>query len=180
MVWIWYYRCNPEVAYIGVPGIALSGFNDDDKRSFILIPQWITQFISSDIIDEIDKNSYITIGFPDVPLEKIKGVKIADRRIAYDKPETIIFYEILGDNPHIPENRTIWSLKYTGNPYDHNINYDDTYLKEGYIFITPMSIDENNFKLLNIFSERKKQIPDFSLKYTIIQSNFIPVTGNII
>ncbi len=151
-------------AYLGVTGIALSGFDDNDERSFKLIPQWITQFISSEIIDEIDKNSYLTVGFPDVPLEEIKGVKIAKRRISIDKPESVGFYKILGDDPHTPENKTVWSLKYVDNPSDSSIIYDDTYLNEGYIVITPMTINENNIKLLNSFQKKMVQIPDFSLK----------------
>lgn len=151
-------------AYLGVKGIALSGFNDDDERSFKLIPNWITDFISSEIIDEIDKNSYLTVGFPDVPLEEIKGVKIANRRISIDNPESVVFYKIYGDDPHIPENKTIWSLKSVDNPYDNSIISDDIYLKEGYIVITPMTINENNLNLLRIFQEREEQIAEFSLK----------------
>jgi 5'-nucleotidase len=41
-------------AFLGVKGIALSGFDDDDKRSFELIPQWIARFISSGILGEIE------------------------------------------------------------------------------------------------------------------------------
>lgn len=150
-------------AFLGVRGIALSGFDDDDKRSFEVIPQWITQFISSKIIDEIDKNSYLTIGFPDIPLEEIKGVKVAERRISFDKPESALFYKILGDNPHEPKNTSVWTLKYLGNPNDTSTIKDDSYLKEGYIVITPMTINENNIELIKSFQEKIEQIPDFSL-----------------
>lgn len=150
-------------AFLGVRGIALSGFDDDNERSFKVIPQWITQFISSEIIEEIDKNSYLTIGFPDMPLEEIKGVKVADRRISFDKPESVVVYQIHGDDPHKPKNTTVWALKYADNPCDTTVTYDDTYLNEGYIVITPMSINENNIELISTFQERIKQIPDFSL-----------------
>ena len=151
-------------AFLGVRGIALSGFDDDDERSFEVIPQWITQFISSAIMDEIDKNSYLTIGFPEIPLEEIKGVKVADRRISYDEPDSIVFYKIHGDDPHKPKNTTVWALKHLGNPIDTSVKYDDIYLKEGYIVITPMSINENNTKLLSAFQIGMDQIPQFSLK----------------
>ncbi len=151
-------------AFLGVRGIALSGFDDDDERSFKVIPQWITEFISSDITDEIDKNSYITIGFPDVPLEKIKGVKIADRRVSFDTPKSVVFYKIMGDEPHKPENKTVWTIKYAGNLNTiSDTEYDDMILKEGYIVITPMSIDENNLNLKTKFQKKIEQIPNFSL-----------------
>lgn len=151
-------------AFSGVKGIALSGFDDDDERSFVIIPEWITQFISSEIIDEIEKNSYLTIGFPKIPLEEIKGVKIASRRISFDKPENMNFFKIYGDDPHMPENKTIWALKYTDNPVDKSIIYDDTYLREGFIIITPMTIDENDNALLDKFQNNQDLIPEFSLK----------------
>ena len=151
-------------AYLGVRGIALSGFDDNDEMSFKLIPQWITQFISSDIINGIDKNSYLTIGFPDVPFEQIKGIKISHRKISFEKPESLVFYKILGDDPNTPENKTVWSLKYIDNPHDSLVIYDNTYLKEGYIIITPMTINENNNVLLEKFLENEEQIPDFSLE----------------
>ena len=150
-------------AFLGVRGIALSGFDDGDERSFKVIPQWVTQFISSEIIDEIDKNSYLTIGFPDIPLEEIKGVKVADRRISFDQPESVVVYKILGDDPHKSENTTVWALKFADNLYDAAVTYDDTYLNEGYIVITPMSINENDTELIGTFQERIAQIPDFSL-----------------
>lgn len=150
-------------AFLGVKGIALSGFDKDDKRSFKVIPKWITKFISSKLIDEIDKNSYLTIGFPDVPLEKIKGVKVAKRRVSFDNPNAVTFYKVVGKNPHKPENKTVWSIKYTGNVNDYSILSDDTYLKEGYIIITPMSINENNDNLKKVFQKKAKLIPKFSL-----------------
>ena len=148
-------------AFLGVRGIALSGFDDDNKRSFQMIPNWITEFISSDLINEIGKNSYITIGFPDIPLERIKGVKIANRRVSFDKPESLLFYKAIGEKPHQPKNKTVWAAKYVAKPNDTKTLKDDTYLNDGYIIITPMSINENNEKLLSNFQKRKNEIPLF-------------------
>ena len=152
-------------AFLGVRGIALSGFEDDDKRSFEVIPQWITEFISSDVIEDIDKNSYLTIGFPDVPLDSIKGVKIASRRVSFDYPESIVFYKVVGDEPHKPENKTVWTAKYEGRLNEvSDTEYDDGILEKGYIIITPMTIDENNAILKRTFQEKFNQIPEFSLE----------------
>jgi 5'/3'-nucleotidase SurE len=46
-------------AFMGVRGIALSGFDDDDERSFELIPEWITKLISSEIVIDIEKYTMI-------------------------------------------------------------------------------------------------------------------------
>lgn len=151
-------------AFLGVPGIALSGFDDDDERSFKLIPQWITKLISSGLLTELTKNSYLTIGFPKVPLEKINGVKLSSRKISVDNPELITSHKILGDDPYKPENSTVWSIKYTGAIRDSVIKQDDAFLKEGYIIITPMSIDENNTVVFEVLQKKRNQIPEFVVK----------------
>lgn len=115
-------------------------------------------------MDEIDKNSYLTVGFPDVPLEEVKGVKIADRRITVDKPEAMVFYKILGDDPHEVDNKTVWSFRFAANPYDLSVTSDDTFLNYGYIVITPMTIDENNPSLMKKLQAKKDRIPDFQIQ----------------
>lgn len=151
-------------AFLGVRGVAISGFDDDDKSSYTVIPNWITKFISSDILDQIGKNSYLTIGFPEVPLSKIKGIKIANRKISLYDPESVVFKMIHGENPHQEENTTIWTMKYLGDTEGPLSKFDENYLKEGYIVITPMTIDENNTQLTDFFQEKAYQIPEFSLK----------------
>ncbi len=150
-------------AFLGVNSIALSGFYEKDERSFRLIPKWITQFISSGILDEMEKNSYVTIGFPKIPLDEIKGIRIVGRRVSYDKAESFSFTKIWGENPHSPENTTVWALTSSGNVIDNTNLYDDIYLQQAYIVITPMSINENNKTLLSKFQTRFHEIPNFLL-----------------
>ena len=76
-------------AFLGVKAIAFSGFDSKNEKSFSIIPNWIKEFISSGFIDEIGKNSYLTVGFPRIPFKEIKGVRLAERRISYDRPEFI-------------------------------------------------------------------------------------------
>lgn len=151
-------------AFLGVPGIALSGFEDDDKRSYTVIPEWITEFISSEVISQIEKNSYLTIGFPETALEEIKGIKVVDRRISLNEPASVTFHKIHGEEPHQVENKTIWTMKYLETSEDSPTKQDVDYLKEGYIVITPMSINENNPGLLNVLQKKVDEIPAFSWK----------------
>lgn len=151
-------------AFLGVKAIAFSGFDDDNKKSFILIPNWIKDFISSGFIDSVDKNSYLTVGFPKIPFDEIKGIKLAKRRISIDKPEVIMVKEIFGEDPHIPENKTIWTLEYTENPNMIDMKYDDIFLHQGYIVITPMTVNENNDALMQNLELKTNLIPDFIKK----------------
>jgi 5'-nucleotidase len=151
-------------AFLGVRGIALSGFEDDDERSFSIIPNWITKFISSDLINEMGENSYLTIGFPKIPLDQIKGVQIAPRKISFDKPNAIVFHKIYGEKEHEPENTSVWTIKYLEELHNKSTNYDKDFLAEGYIVITPMSINENNTQLLNVFQNKLKEVPAFTVE----------------
>jgi len=148
-------------AFIGVKAIAFSGFDDDNEKSFIIIPKWIEEFISSGFIAELDNNSYLTVGFPRIPFEKIKGVKLVERRITFDKPEVFRFKKIYGEKAHITDHKTIWVLEVTGNPNNQEIKYDDYYLQQGFIIITPMTIDENHSALINKLREKTDLIPKF-------------------
>ncbi len=148
-------------AYLGVKSIAFSGFDDNNKMSFTIIPNWIRDFISSELIREIDKNSYLTVGFPRIPFEEIKGVKLAARRVSFDKPQLIGVNKIYGENPHATDNTTIWVVEIEEQLNNIDVKYDDSFLKEGYIVITPMTIDENNYDLMNSLENKSNLIPKF-------------------
>ncbi len=148
-------------AFLGVKAVALSGFDSNNKDSFSVIPKWINEFISSGLIETIDKNSYFTVGFPRIPLEKIKGVRLKKRRISYDRPELISFSKIYGKEPHVTRNKTIWVLESNQNLNHSETKYDDYFLQQNFIIITPMTIDENNRTLMNEIQEKRNLIPDF-------------------
>lgn len=146
-------------ATLGVKGIALSGFDSSDERSFTLVPQWITAFISSKAISLLQKNDYLTIAFPE-PMKTIKGVKLIERRISPDNPRQLAFREETGKELDKGDSMTIWRFYYKGDPIDKTITrFDDSFLENGYIVITPMTINENNEPLFKRLVE--VEIPDF-------------------
>jgi len=149
-------------AFLGVKAIAFSGFDDDNEESFSVIPNWINTFISSGFIKEIGKSSYLTVGFPRIPFDEIKGVKLAARRTTYDKPELIGLNKIYGKAPHVPENTTIWVIEDSENLINTDLKYDDYYLHQGFIIITPMTIDENDNILMKKLKEETDLIPKFN------------------
>lgn len=149
-------------AYFGVKAIAFSGFDSDNEKSFSVIPDWIAKFILSGFINDIDKYSYLTVGFPEIPFEEIKGSKLIERRVTYDKPEALGFKRIYGDEPNIPKNTTVWTLDIKGNPFDMEVKLDDYYLHQGFITITPMTIDENDNTLKKRLEEKVGLIPEFN------------------
>ena len=149
-------------AYFGVKAVALSGFDDDNEKSFTVIPEWIAEFISSSILDGIERGEYLTIGLPRIPFNEIKGAKIVERRIMFDYPEIFKMKKIYGEETKVVDNKTIWTPEVTGNPNDPKKKLDDYYLNEGYIVVTPMSINENNHKSFENLKKKSKLIPNIS------------------
>ena len=149
-------------AYLGVKSIALSGFDDDNPESFKLIPEWISHFISSSIIDELSNNQYFTIAFPK-DINSITGVIFSARRIPYERPDNIVFQKINTNDEQALESTTIWIPQHIANPVDSSLKYDDSKVKEGFIVITPMTIDENDEETLKRLQQLpEKLIPQFT------------------
>jgi len=55
----------------------------------------------------------------------------------------------------------IWLLEVTGNPINQETKHDDYNLQQGFIIITPMTIDENDNVLMHKLKEKTDLIPKF-------------------
>ncbi len=151
-----------EAALLGVPGIAFSGFNEDEPNNdkwLKAIPEWIANFLKSGIVKKMGQNSYLTVAFPRINLNKIKGIKITKRRISYKKPKAMHFKKIYGDSLNKKDAHTIWVYSPTSFSDDEASPDDISYLKQGYIIITPMTIDENNKELFQKIESMKFLLP---------------------
>ncbi|HJO94258.1 MAG TPA: 5'/3'-nucleotidase SurE [Victivallales bacterium] len=69
-------------AYLNVKAISFSGINYKNKDSIKLITNWIKKFISSGFINNMGQYTYLTVAFPKIPFDKIKGSKIVERKIS--------------------------------------------------------------------------------------------------
>ncbi len=146
---------------LGVPGIAFSGFDDDNEESFGTIPNWISKFLQSEVIKEIGPHSYLTVAFPEIPLENIKGVKVCERRISYGQPNAIHFEKVYGSSTEDSDSKTIWAFSPNGDP-DTGVDKDDVYyLEQGFIVISAMTINENDKALSEKLRSMESSIPKF-------------------
>ena len=146
-------------AFFGVKAIAFSGFDDDYEKSFTVLPDWIAAIISSGILADLERGDYLTVGLPKIPFEEIKGIKLVGRRIMFDYSEVIKLKKIYGEDTNIVDNKTIWTPEMNGNPFTQENKLDNYYLDEGYVVITPMSIDENAPPLLNKLLKKLDILP---------------------
>jgi 5'-nucleotidase len=146
-------------AFFGVKAIAFSGFDDDNEKSFTIIPKWIAELISSGLLADLERGDYLTVGFPKIPFDEIKGIKLVERRVTFDYPELFKMKKIYGKETNIVDSKTIWTPEVTDNPNNFSKTLDDVFLNKGYIIITPMSIDENAPQLLNKLLEKINVLP---------------------
>ena len=146
-------------AFFGVKAIAFSGFDDDNENSFTVLPQWIAKFISSGFLEDMHRTNYLTVGFPRIPFDEIKGVKLIERKVVFDNPEVFSLKKIWGKETNKVDSKTIWTPEVTENPNNFSKTLDDVFLNKGYIIITPMSIDENAPQLLNKLLEKINILP---------------------
>lgn len=127
--------------FLGVKAVALSGC-DEKNPNFPAVTKWIDRFINSPSVKLIEKNQYITIGFPEKG--SIKGIKAAERRVSCEFPENIITKKVSPALDKSEANTSNWTMDFKADPRDMNRSFDDTYIRDGYIVVTVMSIDENN------------------------------------
>ena len=89
---------------------------------------------------------------------------MVERRISYDKPESITLKKIHGKEPHAPGNTTIWTEGDLKKINQKDKNYDDRFLKQGFVIVTPMTIDENSRNLMQQLQKKKDLIPVFPVE----------------
>lgn len=148
--------------FLGVKGISFSGFDDDNKDAFRTIPAWIAKFLDSGIIEKIEQDSYLTVAFPEMPLDKIKGIKISKRRISYSHPKAIHFNKVHGGDINESNGKTIWAFAPKEKPSDETAKDDVYYLVKGFIIISAMTINENNEGLLEKLKSMESILPKFN------------------
>lgn len=146
--------------YLGVKGIAFSGFEDHRPDIFEKIPAWITEFITSPAVPHIDRYHYLTVAFPAVPLDQYRGTIVAGRKIAYDEPAKLAkFTQAIDKDPHQTGRGSSWTLQVINKPKSGQPKTDVEFLREGYIVISAMTIDENDHQLDRLLKE--VTLPEF-------------------
>jgi 5'/3'-nucleotidase SurE len=146
-------------AFLGVRSVAFSGC-DESSPLFDRVLTWVADLIQSPLIATIGDKQFITVGFPG-DAKEIKGVKIAERRVACEWPEYIVAQRTDQSNGNSSESETVWKMAFSEDPRDMKKLYDDALIGKNYIVITPMSINENSAPLLKKWKEQKAQPPAF-------------------
>ena len=131
-----------EATIYGIPaiGVSIDEHSMDANLDAVkeILPTIIDKFIAS---TELLKGSYLNVNFPNLPLSKIKGVKIA----AQGKGKWIKEFQ---DKVDENERECLWMTGEYVDMADSPIS-DHKLLKEGYITVVPHKIDTTNYQILD-------------------------------
>lgn len=141
-------------AFAGVPAIALSGLDDDDEQAVKATNAWAVRLAQSPIVRGLKPGQYLTVSFPRIPSDQIKGIRIATRAAPLDVYSFVKTEGIAGSE--------VWVLQGSQDVRDPAANTDAALLRQGYIVIVPMSVDEHDYKLLEKLRERMGEIPEWN------------------
>lgn len=131
-----------EAAIMKVPSIAISC--NGNEKSFEIAIDYIDKIINSLKNQELQGDIVLNVNIPPVEKSQVKGIKVC--KIG-ERSYKDVFIEIESTDEH----RT---YKVKGTPEDLDvIDTDVSYIKEGYITLTPLHYDLTNFSILDKVSK---------------------------
>lgn len=66
-------------AFVGIPAIAVSGVDDDDREAIAAVVDWVVRLARSRIMQRVRPPSYLTVSLPVGSPSEITGVEVVDR-----------------------------------------------------------------------------------------------------
>lgn len=140
---------------MGVPAIAVSGLSSKHPQNFSLVVNWVIDFANSKLARELKPGQYVTVSFPRVPFNEIKGVEVAHR--------AFIPMGIKGKNFEEPKDSDKGEWEFESYTYKEKLpaGSDHALYLENKIVIVVMQADENDYKGIEEFKTRISEIPKF-------------------
>jgi 5'-nucleotidase len=131
-------------AYWGVPAIAVSGYDVDVPGSIEAVAEWVTTFAQSETVQQLTNGRYLTVSFPKIDPENIKGVRVTDRAgILLD------FGFTAEDTSFVPGESEIWWMEQPGLIEPSGTNNDAVLVDSGYIVVVPMIANEVDYDVFD-------------------------------
>lgn len=142
-------------AYFGIPAIAVSGLDDDDREMVAKVSQWVVELAESSVARSLEPGEYLTIAVPRLPAGKIRGIRVAPRMPAVERYELErVLYQEDGD-----ESEEVWVLKSGDMNTDVPPNTDGPLYRQGYIIVTPMKLGEDDTAGIAALRNRLDDLP---------------------
>lgn len=138
-----------EASVIGVPSIAIS-MGSFDSTHFEDAAKFISALAKMMLETEIPRKTLLNVNYPDLPLDKIKGVRLT--RLGYRWYTDVVTKRL--DPRGNPYFWICGEKQYSDNP----VGTDCRAIEDGEISITPLTMDLTCYKDLDIFSEMTKNL----------------------
>ena len=136
-----------EGAINGIPAIGFS-VTDHDKDADFEASAHFAETIIKDVLENgLQKNTFLNVNVPNIPLNEIKGVKVCKQTDGVWKQE----YEKRID-PH--GGVYYWLTGYFDNNEPENKETDEWALANNYVAVVPVKLDTTEYESINILKKR--------------------------
>ncbi|HET7552116.1 MAG TPA: 5'/3'-nucleotidase SurE [Gemmatimonadaceae bacterium] len=123
-------------AYFGVPGIAISGVEDDDSTSVNAVVAWVVELARSELARKLEAPQYLTVSLPELPPDRIKGPRIVRRA------RGLVTAVATPDSLSGTDSLEIWEVRLETHPDSAAPETDVAAVAAGHIAIVPIRVDE--------------------------------------
>ncbi len=127
-------------AYLGIPAVAVSGLDSGEPAQVGALAGWVAALARSEAVRTMDPQSYLTIGVPRLPPDRIRGVRVARRARALAGFDVQEVARIDGDEGVT----SVWSIETEEGPDQVGEDEDVALYAQGWIVVTPMTVDEHD------------------------------------
>jgi len=137
-----------EGRHLGLPAIAFSLATSDqvgEIRYFDTAEFYVKKIIKTIQTKPLAKDTILNINVPNLPIDKIKGIKITRFGNRHKAENTV--------KEHDPRGRKIYWIGKAGPEADAGEGTDFHAVKNGYVSITPMQVDMTNHSQLEALRE---------------------------
>ncbi len=137
-------------AQFGVPSVAFSNYDADDHAMMELMARWCVDFTLSDTVRDLAPGEYLTVNFPDGPVDAVRGVRWAPlgNQVFFDA------FERAGTDT---DGRTVWKQRWWFDDGDQPEGSDVALQRDGWITVSPMRLGDLDGERL----ERGGALPDW-------------------
>lgn len=123
-------------AYFGVPGIAISGVEDDDTSSVNAVVAWVVELVRSELVRRLQAPQYLTVSLPELPPDRIKGPRVVRRALG------LVSAVATPDSLSRTDSLEIWKVRLESHPESATPETDVAAVAAGHIAIVPMRVNE--------------------------------------
>ena len=130
-----------EASFYDIPSLGFSLLDHDHDADFSASKKIVSEIIGKVMTSEIDLPFCLNINIPNLPYDKIKGIKVCRQNKGYWREEF--------DKRQDPRGRDYyWLTGYFHNTENEATDTDEWALNNGYVSIVPIQVDLTNYRQL--------------------------------